>query len=287
MPLYLSTISDDGKKINLEVQNRLLIYRDPSPYATEIIAEFDDGTIYRLGIFDATVSRKINEREGHMEIIKDNNRYVCRDLGSTNGTYINGVLIPGWKRGKKSEPYPIKEGDIIRIGVYTEFRVEEEKNTLTLMEGGIVTLTKDDINLLPKQIIKALVSIDRYKNYVIINKNIEGEYKVGSLNIKIIKSDPHLLLHHIYLELKYLYEILEYGLFSEKTRRDVYSKLNLIIDNYKDILADIDEKQIKKIELHINNMDRHGITYLKMNKEVIQRDIYSLMEQIYNKLYTT
>jgi pSer/pThr/pTyr-binding forkhead associated (FHA) protein len=44
----------------------------------------------------------------HAKIVKENNEYTLIDLGSTNGTYLNGQKI--------SEPMKLNRGDIIRIG---------------------------------------------------------------------------------------------------------------------------------------------------------------------------
>lgn len=43
----------------------------------------------------------------HCEIVGDNNRYLIRDLGSTNGTYVNDELV---------EEASLRDGDQIKIG---------------------------------------------------------------------------------------------------------------------------------------------------------------------------
>lgn len=60
-------------------------------------------------------SRVISRR--HLQITKDNNRYVLTDLHSTNGTWINGSkLVPG-------KAYDICDGDILQIADVS-YRVE-------------------------------------------------------------------------------------------------------------------------------------------------------------------
>ena len=44
----------------------------------------------------------------HTKIYKENKDYMIIDLGSTNGTYVNGHKI--------SEPTKLNRGDIIRVG---------------------------------------------------------------------------------------------------------------------------------------------------------------------------
>lgn len=52
---------------------------------------------------DVTVSRK------HAEISKDGTKYVIKDQGSLNGTYLNGSII---------SEHTLKDGDEIQIGKY-------------------------------------------------------------------------------------------------------------------------------------------------------------------------
>ena len=44
----------------------------------------------------------------HAEIRRNGSQYIIRDLGSTNGTYLNGEPLRG--------PQPLHAGDRIRIG---------------------------------------------------------------------------------------------------------------------------------------------------------------------------
>lgn len=57
-----------------------------------------------LIIFDKAVSRL------HSEIYRDTSGYMIKDLGSTNGTFLNGVQV------NKEEPAPLKKNDEIRLG---------------------------------------------------------------------------------------------------------------------------------------------------------------------------
>jgi pSer/pThr/pTyr-binding forkhead associated (FHA) protein len=45
----------------------------------------------------------------HAEIIKNEEGYMIKDTGSTNGTYLNGEVLVTY------QPYPLKDGDEIRI----------------------------------------------------------------------------------------------------------------------------------------------------------------------------
>lgn len=56
----------------------------------------------RIAINDVEISRK------HARILKQGEEYLLEDLGSTNGTFINGQRISG--------SHPIKIGDMIAMG---------------------------------------------------------------------------------------------------------------------------------------------------------------------------
>ncbi|MDQ3802023.1 MAG: FHA domain-containing protein [Acidobacteriota bacterium] len=64
---------------------------------------------------EAKVSRR------HARIIKENNRYLLEDLGSTNGTFINRGrrLIPGTRQ-------PLNDGDEVIVGkTFLRFRINQ------------------------------------------------------------------------------------------------------------------------------------------------------------------
>jgi len=68
--------------------------------ATEIIIGRDASNV--IAINDAEVSRK------HAKLSLQNSAYVIQDLGSTNGTFINGQRI--------STPQELKPGDTVTLG---------------------------------------------------------------------------------------------------------------------------------------------------------------------------
>ena len=88
-------------------QARLLVDRAPG---------HQSGTAYEIPNYGATLGR--GEAEIHLEdpfassrharIFREGPVVVIEDLGSTNGTYLNGELISG--------PQPLHNGDRIRIG---------------------------------------------------------------------------------------------------------------------------------------------------------------------------
>jgi pSer/pThr/pTyr-binding forkhead associated (FHA) protein len=69
-------------------------------------------TIGRATECDIVLPRRQVSRH-HARIERDNDGYVLRDLGSKNGTYINGEKVTG-------EPHRLKDGDEIQIALYVK-----------------------------------------------------------------------------------------------------------------------------------------------------------------------
>jgi len=91
-----------------------------------------DGVEYRVGR-DLTVSRV------HSRIYVDRGKCYIVDLGSLNGTLINGELVRGWEP-RRSEPVELPIGSVVRVGLYTVFRVDTvgsrslEKDRLAILQ---------------------------------------------------------------------------------------------------------------------------------------------------------
>jgi len=78
----------------------------------KIEARFPDGNIKCLGITDPTVSRK------HLKIEVKEGKIILIDLGSRNGTLINGIKIAS------NMPYELNGEAKIRLGQTTELVVK-------------------------------------------------------------------------------------------------------------------------------------------------------------------
>ncbi|PLY05765.1 MAG: hypothetical protein C0625_11855 [Arcobacter sp.] len=73
-----------------------------------------------LYLIDNNSSLEISKE--HCEISFENNNYILKDRGSTNGTTINGVSFAG---KNKIEEKILKDGDTIQIGsVKSEFKFQ-------------------------------------------------------------------------------------------------------------------------------------------------------------------
>lgn len=71
--------------------------------------------------------RQISRR--HARIEQDDDGYLLRDLGSKNGTYVNGDRVRG-------EPYRLQDGDEIQIALYIKLGFVGADATLPLEMTG-------------------------------------------------------------------------------------------------------------------------------------------------------
>jgi hypothetical protein len=89
----------DGMEFSLEALRILLGKADP------VLGNSPDIDLGRLETGRGSASRV------HAEIIRTGDEWIVRDLGSTNGTFINGRQLA------KGEAWPLKEGDRLRLGL--------------------------------------------------------------------------------------------------------------------------------------------------------------------------
>jgi len=87
-----------------------------------------DGVLYEVGA-DSTVSRRTDERDAHAVIFVEGGKLYVKDLGSTNGTYVNGARIEPFK------PVEISPNDTIALGE-TTVRIVPKLAEGVAREGG-------------------------------------------------------------------------------------------------------------------------------------------------------
>jgi hypothetical protein len=111
--LVMRTGPTTGKTYSLEA-SEISVGRDPS---NDIV------------INDAEVSRK------HAQLIFQEGSYIMEDLGSTNGTYINGQRLMG--------PYQLRHGDLILLGenisMAFEHLPQDEEGTVAVRPRQVET----------------------------------------------------------------------------------------------------------------------------------------------------
>lgn len=115
----------DTQILNLDDQKDIVFQRKCQLLVTDGLKRGQKldltGDIARIGkkeTNDIVLDEKTVSRH-HLEIQKNDDSYLLRDLGSTNGTYINNIRV--------KEAY-LTPGDIIKVGgIHIEFRAFDER----------------------------------------------------------------------------------------------------------------------------------------------------------------
>jgi pSer/pThr/pTyr-binding forkhead associated (FHA) protein len=116
-----------------------------------VVVEADGLVKEEIGV-DLTVSRRTSERDAHALLHVEADKVFIKDLGSTNGTYVNGNRL---------EPYKsiqVSPGDLITIGYYTTGRVEYEVIEGSKRETGDSITVAVALLLRVRKIIKDIYS---------------------------------------------------------------------------------------------------------------------------------
>jgi pSer/pThr/pTyr-binding forkhead associated (FHA) protein len=112
--------SDDGRDVSIPITGPIVIGRSDKDYTVSVRSGIDS---ISLGISDATVSRS------HACVYLESGKLMVKDVGSKNGTIVNGVPLPGWKPGQESRPVEIKGDTTLKLGHNTQVRLTVEDST--------------------------------------------------------------------------------------------------------------------------------------------------------------
>jgi pSer/pThr/pTyr-binding forkhead associated (FHA) protein len=113
---YLIARSDDGRDVSVSVLEPAEIGRGDKDFTVVVRSR---GETISLGIVDASVSRN------HARVYAESGKLMLKDLGSKNGTMLNGSPLPGWQRGSN-----------VNFGHNTSVRITLGTRTLTPEEWG-------------------------------------------------------------------------------------------------------------------------------------------------------
>jgi hypothetical protein len=81
----------------------------------------------------------------HARIEQDESGYILRDLGSKNGTYVNGEAVRG-------QPYRLRDGDEIELAVVLQMGFVAGDATLPLAEQGGRSQDQLQVNVSARQV---------------------------------------------------------------------------------------------------------------------------------------
>ncbi len=113
--VYESSATLEQASIATHKNVKLIATNASRPF--EIVITKDEFTIgKKQELVDGAITFNKMISRSHCMIVRRGDRVVIIDLGSANGTYVNGPRI------QANQPYPIKNGDIIRLA-NSEFRV--------------------------------------------------------------------------------------------------------------------------------------------------------------------
>ncbi len=127
--LKLRWRDSNNKPHEIDIQEDVVIGRGKGDVITMFVGERRYPTPMMLFDPKKHVSRR------HIEIIPRDGEWYIRDLGSTNGTTLNGVILKGWKKREGEEKFPseyvkLEDGDEILLANSVSF-------TVRLKEGEI------------------------------------------------------------------------------------------------------------------------------------------------------
>jgi len=138
---------------------------------------------------DPTVSRRIpGKRDGHAEIYEKAGSYYIRDLGSKNGTLIDGLLLKSEREYVPTEAVPVSPGQSVRVGYNTLFRVEGSLETIHLPAGSVYETSIAEAEAISQLVTGAsTISVSAEKAVIKLPSEV-GRYSVGGKELIIVEN---------------------------------------------------------------------------------------------------
>ena len=160
--LKLHWRDSNNKPQEIEIQENIVIGRGRGDVITMFVGEGRYPTPMMLFDPNKHVSRR------HIEIVRREDGWYLRDLGSTNGTMLNGVHLKGWRKPQEDKKFPsdyvkLEDEDEIILADSISFTVDLKENEAPSMEvkakseattpekTGVLVLQWVDGNLMRQQ----------------------------------------------------------------------------------------------------------------------------------------
>ena len=233
---YLVYDDAKGRTRYLRLKDKMYIHREEGSW--KIVGK-DGARKIDLGIEDASVSRR-----GHAIVYVKGGDVYLEDLSSTNGTYVNGRLVRGAVK--------LLPGDIIRVGANTKFRLERDRNRLSVRGPLPTPITANEAEEFPTELV-----IKGERDYYLDPQSLgDGTYKIGSRIVDVDKRERSKIIHLAKEILRSDFppelvpEII--GRVMEVLSEDNLIQIERLIDEYlhasEDDRVSVREKMIKMLE---------------------------------------
>ena len=224
---------------------------------------------------DASVSKR------HAQIFWKNGYPHIQDLGSLNGTKVEGLMLPEWRPRRQSKAVPLHPGMKILFGAQTLASIESHENILTIMEGQKVTLSDEEMDVLGKN---SKIKIHKGNNPQVEVVDVKEDKEISVKNLKIrIKKAPE----NIFLQMNLLRNLEEiYDAYEKKNMDNISAYIKILrAEEYINILKEIGEEQfILFMNAQIDEGDLPDISSAAM-REFIQR-VYGVKKKLWDKILT-
>ncbi|KAG4108281.1 SMAD/FHA domain-containing protein [Neocallimastix lanati (nom. inval.)] len=242
------------------------------------------------GIFESKVLSR-----AHAEIWNDKGRILIKDVGSSNGTFINGKRIS--EEGQQSASFELHTGDVLEFGidikneegddilyrkVSAKKQIEKAENTqaeLELLKNIILDITSKIESIPPtvskKKILMELdeahnqerLWIDKYTNLLQSSKQFEKDLEILKIDNQNLADDNEYTKCQLELSeerVKELEDKQDFFVKENQIVKDEYAKMRNDFKTLNDKL-DKEEKQSEKYKRRINELEEN---YSKTKYEV-------------------
>lgn len=121
--VVISYKDQSGEEVKLEVGGNFQVGRHKTPQGPMIAFLMEDGQTHCLTTCPRTISR-LQKGEGlecrscHARLFWDGERVFIQDMGSMNGTTMNGKYLSGWEKKVRSDPVEIATSSDIKFGEF-------------------------------------------------------------------------------------------------------------------------------------------------------------------------
>jgi len=170
---YLTTVTNEGQWNQIKIQDEIIIARDKKGTAVRAWCNKDSKD---LGTHDKSVSSP------HARVFVKDGKWYVQDLGSLNGTWINGLPLKGWRKPRKtkdrtkSDEMEIAKSTQILFGAFTTGSISFAKNCIIIEGGETVDLPISIIN----ENLARFHQIERHKSRSTVKPLVDGTLSIRS-----------------------------------------------------------------------------------------------------------